>query len=66
MKEIIISDKQKYFDEHYPFKDTPKLTDRKKCIHCDKIITVGEFKVLKTNEGMNIFAAQTLPNVTEL
>lgn len=45
MKEIIIKDKEKYFIDHYPFTDRPKLTDKKLCIHCEKIIVVGEYKV---------------------
>lgn len=47
MKEIIIKYKQKYLDDNYPFEDVPKLTDKKRCIHCDSIITVGNFKVFK-------------------
>lgn len=51
MKEINISDKQKYLDENYPFVDIPKLTDKKRCIHCEKIIVVGDFKVFKDKSG---------------
>jgi hypothetical protein len=51
MKEVHIEDKQKYFDENYIFENPPKLTDRKRCIHCDQIITVGEFKVFKDKFG---------------
>lgn len=44
-REVIIKDKQKYLDENYPFGDVPKLTDKKTCLHCGKIITVGDYKV---------------------
>lgn len=47
MKEILIENKQKYFDENYPFEDPPKLTDMIRCIHCGNIFTVGDFKVFK-------------------
>jgi len=50
MSELIIADKQKYFNDNYPFGDAPKLSDQKLCIHCDSIITVGEYKVFK-HEG---------------
>jgi formylmethanofuran dehydrogenase subunit E-like metal-binding protein len=45
MKEIIIKDKQKYLQENYPFEEIPNMTDLKHCIHCDKDIVVGDFKV---------------------
>ena len=44
-KEVIIKDRQKYLDENYPFEEIPKLTDKKSCIHCGNIITVGDYKV---------------------
>ena len=44
MKEIIIKDKLKYLQENSPF-EVPKLTDKKHCIHCDKDIIVGDYKV---------------------
>jgi len=47
MKEIIIKDKEKYLEENYPFSDTPQLSEKKRCIHCDTIFTVGDFKVFK-------------------
>lgn len=34
---------EKFLEKHYPFKEIPKLTDKKLCIHCNKIITVGDF-----------------------
>jgi hypothetical protein len=45
MKEIKIEDKQKYLEENYPFTNPPKLTDKKRCIHCKKEITIGDYKV---------------------
>lgn len=51
MKEIEVKDKQKYFTEKYPFENPPKLTDIKRCIHCDNIINVGDFKVFKDEIG---------------
>ena len=47
MIEVIIKDKQKYLIKNYPFEEVPKLMDKKRCIHCDSIITVGDFKVFK-------------------
>lgn len=45
MKEIIIKDKQKYLQENHPFDCNLKLTDEKHCLHCDKDIVVGDYKV---------------------
>jgi len=61
MKEITISDKQKYFDEHYPFADPPKLSDKKRCIHCEKDIKVGDFKVFKDNRGEEYICCPNAP-----
>ncbi|MBK8565124.1 MAG: hypothetical protein IPN76_17740 [Saprospiraceae bacterium] len=62
MKEIIIKNKQNYFKEHYPFAEIPKLTDKKLCIHCDNIITVGDFKVFKDEEGEEYICCPNAPN----
>lgn len=62
MKEIIIENKQKYFDENYPFEDPPKLTDKRRCIHCDKIITVGDFKVFKDSTGFEFICCPNSPD----
>lgn len=51
MIEIKIQDKQKYLDENYPFEEIPELYDKKKCIHCDSIIFVGNYKVFKDESG---------------
>lgn len=42
-KEII--DKKGYLKKNYPFNKTPKLTDKKYCIHCQEDIIVGDYKV---------------------
>ncbi len=49
MKEVIIKNKEKYLKENYPFVDIPKMTEKKRCIHCDNIIIVGEYKVISDN-----------------
>lgn len=62
MIEIKIEDKQKFFDANYPFGNTPKLTDMKQCIHCDNIITVGDFKVFKDDSGMEYICCPHAPD----
>jgi len=51
MEEVLIIDKQQYLDNNCPFEDTPRLIDKKKCIHCGNIITVGDYKVFKDGAG---------------
>ena len=51
MKELVIIDKQKYLNENYPFEEIPELTDKKRCIHCDSVFYVGEYKVFKDQNG---------------
>lgn len=45
MKEVKIEDKEKYLKEHYPFENIPNLRDQRRCIHCDRIFTIGDYKV---------------------
>ena len=51
MKEVLIENKQQYLIDHYPFNDPPKLADKKLCIHCDSVFTVGDYKVFKDESG---------------
>lgn len=50
MKEIKIKNKQNYLNENYPFSNVPNLTEKKRCIHCDELIIVGDFKVFVDDE----------------
>ena len=61
MKEIKIVDKQKYLSENYPFAEPPKLTEKRKCIHCGEIITVGDFKVFKDKFGEEYICCPNTP-----
>ena len=61
MKEIFISDKQKYISEEYPFENSPKLTDKFRCLHCGEIITVGDFKVFKDEDGEEYICCPNAP-----
>ncbi len=62
MKEVIIKDKQKYLKDNYPFGNVPKLTDKKRCIHCDTIITVGDYKVFKDEDGEEFIYCPNAPD----
>ncbi|HMS67946.1 MAG TPA: hypothetical protein PKD18_07400 [Saprospiraceae bacterium] len=62
MKEIIIADKQKYLNEHYPFEDTPELMDKKLCIHCDSVFYVGNYKVFKNQSGEEFICCPNAPD----
>ena len=61
MEEITIKNKQKYLDESYPFEPTPDLIDKKKCIHCDTVFTVGDFKVFKDEDGEEYICCPNAP-----
>jgi len=61
MTEVNIEDKQKYLNEHYPFVGTPEVADRKRCIHCDSIIIVGNYKVYKDNHGNEYICCPNAP-----
>ncbi len=61
MQEINIINKQKYLDDNYPFEDVPKLTDKKRCIHCDTIFEVGSYKVYKDRVGGEFICCPKAP-----
>jgi len=62
MEELIIKNKQKYLDDNYPFKGIPKLTDKKRCIHCNSIITVGDYKVFKDKQENELIYCPNAPD----
>jgi len=41
-----VENKEKYLKENYIYMDIPKLTDKKKCRHCDTVFQVSAFKVI--------------------
>jgi len=61
MEEIKITDKEKYFSKNYPFDPIPKLTDKKHCIHCEKDIVVGDFKVFRDSSGEEYICCPNAP-----
>ena len=61
MREILINDKQKYFVDNYPFSELPDLADRKKCLHCDSIIIVGNYKVFVDEQGEEYICCPNAP-----
>lgn len=61
MKEIIIKNKEKYLKENYPFEDIPKLTEKKRCIHCDNIFIVGDYKVFKDKNNEELIFCPNAP-----
>ena len=61
MKEIVIKDKQNYLIKNYPFSEIPDLADRKKCIHCDSEIIVGNYKVFADDSGVEYISCPNTP-----
>jgi hypothetical protein len=61
MEEIKITDKEKYLRKNYPFDPVPKLTDKKHCIHCEKDIIVGDFKVFRDKAGDEYICCPNAP-----
>jgi len=61
MEELIIKNKQKYLNDNYPFEDTPNLTDSKRCIHCESVFKVGDFKVFRDKRGDEFICCPNAP-----
>ncbi len=58
-----IKDKEAYLNKYYPFVGIPKLTDKKHCIHCDKDIIVGDYKV-EVSFGEEYIVCPNAPSCT--
>lgn len=61
MHQLTIPNKEQYLQENYPFTVIPALTDTKHCIHCDSVITVGDFKVYKDEDGDEFICCPNAP-----
>lgn len=61
MEEIIIENKEQYLIQNYPFLDVPELTDMKLCIHCDKLIIVGKYKVFRDKRNEEYICCPNAP-----
>ncbi len=56
-------EKQKFLDENYPFGEIPRLDDLKLCIHCDQVIRVGDFRVIRIDsDEFNYICCPNYPN----
>jgi hypothetical protein len=60
-KELKITDKAKYLKDNYPFENVPELTDQLECIHCNSVITVGDYKVFKAESGFEYICCPNAP-----
>tara|TARA_R100000278_G_C5469082_1_gene163774 strand:- start:523 stop:747 length:225 start_codon:yes stop_codon:yes gene_type:complete len=61
MKEIEIKDKKKFLEENYPFGEVPDLEDIKRCIHCDTIFLVKDYKVFEDSTGFQYICCPNAP-----
>jgi len=61
MKEIVVQNKEEYFIKAYPLANPPSLSDKRRCLHCDDVITVGDFKVFKKNDGFEYICCPNAP-----
>jgi len=61
MVELTINDKQAYLLENYPFTVIPKLSDTKRCIHCDAVFEVKDYKVFKDKKGDEFICCPNAP-----
>ncbi len=55
------SEKQAYLNKEYPFKGKPQLTDKRKCLHCDQVFTVGDFRVFKDEDNVEYVCCPNAP-----
>ena len=58
-EELTIKDKQKYLDENWGV-NSFDLLDQVYCLHCNQIVTVGKYKVFRT-EKMDFICCPNAP-----
>ncbi len=63
MEEVLVKDKQKFLNEHYPFGAAPELTDKFRCLHCGEVIIVGNYKIFKEQGDDSLYIC--CPNAPE-
>ena len=63
MEEVLVTDKQQFLNENYPFGSAPELTDKFRCLHCGEVITVGEYKIFREQGGDFLYICY--PNAPE-
>jgi hypothetical protein len=61
MKEVFVSDKQQYLTLRYPFSVIPGLDEIRFCIQCKKEFVVGDYKVLKHDDGFDYIHCPNYP-----
>ena len=61
MQLLTITNKQAYLKENYPFEEIPELTDTKRCIHCDTVFEVQDYKVYKDKTGDEFICCPNAP-----
>ena len=62
MEEITIKDRQRYLNNHYPFDHPPKISEKRCCIQCEKVFTVGDYKVFKDIVGAESICCPNSPD----
>ena len=61
MEEVHIADKAAYLEENYPFEGVPHLDVSCECIHCQKVIRVGDYKVFRGADGFEYICCPNAP-----
>ena len=47
MEFVEVKDKQQYLDENCPYSPVPNIKEKKMCLYCEQLITVGDYKVVR-------------------
>jgi hypothetical protein len=61
MEEVHIQDKAAYLQKNYPFVGVPDLDMRYECIHCQRVIRVGDYKVYRGGDGFEFICCPNAP-----
>jgi hypothetical protein len=61
MQPLTITNKLTYLKDNYPFEEIPALTDTKRCIHCNAVFEVKDYKVFKDKSGEEYICCPNAP-----
>jgi len=62
VEEVKIENKEQYFNAHYPFGEPPKLSEKRRCLHCDSIFVISDYKVFRDENGSELICCPHAPS----
>ncbi len=62
MEEIFIDNKKSYLLANSPFLEIPELVEKRRCLHCDEVFKIEDYKVFKDIAGDEFICCPNAPD----